>query len=144
MRPNKSAPASVMIQTSRTVGRAVRLKLMNRRKKSGLKRFGLRLILFSAFSSDDRRFCDRMDAGMNDRRPGERYDTVDVRRADLYPTRIASGRLESGKRTIIECQLENIAVGVRGQTLAAGGASVLLRVIPEGNGRQAGRCAGHP
>jgi HlyD family secretion protein len=64
--------------------------------------------------------------------PGERYDTVNVRRADLFPTRSASGRVESSKRTIIECQLENIAVGVRGQSLAAGGASVLLTVIPEG------------
>jgi len=45
----------------------------------------------------------------------------------------ASGRVESSKRTVIECQLENIAVGVRGQTLAAGGASVLLSVIPDGS-----------
>ena len=44
----------------------------------------------------------------------------------------ASGRVESSKRTVIECELENIAVGVRGQRLAAGGASVLLSVIPEG------------
>ena len=64
--------------------------------------------------------------------PGERYSTTGVRRADLFPTRLASGRVESGKRTIVECQLENIAVGVRGQRLAAGGASVLLSVIPEG------------
>jgi HlyD family secretion protein len=63
---------------------------------------------------------------------GERFSTVNVRRADLFPTRTASARVESGKRTIIECQLENIAVGVRGQRLAAGGASVLLSVIPEG------------
>jgi HlyD family secretion protein len=45
---------------------------------------------------------------------------------------MATGRVESAKRTIIECELENIAVGVRGQRLAAGGASVLLSVIPEG------------
>jgi HlyD family secretion protein len=65
--------------------------------------------------------------------PGERYQTIDVRRADLFPTRIASGRLESGKRTIIECELENVAVGIRGQRLTAGGASVLLSVIPQGS-----------
>ena len=68
----------------------------------------------------------------NRKSPAERYLTTDVRRADLFPTRIASGRLESGKRTIIECQLENVAVGVRGQRLTAGGASVLLSVIPQG------------
>jgi HlyD family secretion protein len=62
----------------------------------------------------------------------ERYVTAGVRRVDLFPTCVASGQVESGKRTIVECQLENIAVGVRGQRLAAGGASVLLSVIPEG------------
>jgi HlyD family secretion protein len=68
----------------------------------------------------------------NRRAPAEHYRTTDVRRADLFPTRIASGRLESGKRTIIECKLENVAVGIRGQRLTAGGASVLLSVIPQG------------
>jgi len=65
--------------------------------------------------------------------PGERFVTTGVRRADLFPTLTASGRVESSKRTVIECQLQNIAVGVRGQSLAAGEASVLLSVIPEGS-----------
>ena len=63
----------------------------------------------------------------------ERYVTAGVRRADLFPKLTASGRVESSNRTVIECQLENIAVGVRGQRLEAGGASVLLSVIPEGS-----------
>lgn len=63
----------------------------------------------------------------------EHYTTRAVERADLFPVRLASGRVESGKRTVIECQLENIAVGVRGQRLTANGASVLLSVIPEGS-----------
>ena len=63
----------------------------------------------------------------------EHYITRAVQRADLFPIRLASGRVESGKRTVIECQLENIAVGVRGQRLTASGASVLLSVIPEGS-----------
>jgi HlyD family secretion protein len=63
----------------------------------------------------------------------ERYLTTDVRRADLFPTVTATGRVESAKRTVIECELENIAIGVRGQRLDAGGASVLLSVIPEGS-----------
>jgi HlyD family secretion protein len=61
-----------------------------------------------------------------------RYFTTGVRRADLFPKLTASGRVESSKRTIIECDLENVAVGVRGQRLAAGGAAMLLSVIPEG------------
>src|ERR1700678_1014335 len=61
----------------------------------------------------------------------EHYITRAVQRADLFPIRLASGRVESGKRTVIECRLENIAVGVRGQRLTASGASTLLSVIPE-------------
>jgi HlyD family secretion protein len=63
----------------------------------------------------------------------EHYITRAVQRADLFPVRLASGRVESGKRTIIACELENIAVGVRGQRLTANGSSVLLSVIPEGS-----------
>jgi HlyD family secretion protein len=62
----------------------------------------------------------------------DRYMTAGVRRMSLFPTTKASGRVESGKRTIIECRLENLTVGVRGQRLAASGASTLLSVIPEG------------
>jgi HlyD family secretion protein len=64
--------------------------------------------------------------------PSEHYFTIGVKRADLFPTLTASGRVESSKRTIIECELENIAVGVRGQRLSSSGASVLISVIPEG------------
>jgi HlyD family secretion protein len=67
------------------------------------------------------------------RSPRERYITRGVQRTDLFPIQLASGHVESGKRTIIECELQNIAVGVRGQRLTATGASVLLSVIPEGS-----------
>ncbi len=63
----------------------------------------------------------------------EQYMTHAVHRTDLLPIRLASGRVESGKRTVIECKLENLAVGVRGQQLVASGASILLSVIPEGS-----------
>jgi HlyD family secretion protein len=66
------------------------------------------------------------------RPPSEHYATTGVRRANLYPTLMASGRVESAKRTVIECQLENVAVGVRGQRLSAGGASTLISVVPDG------------
>lgn len=69
----------------------------------------------------------------HDRLRAERYLIGDVRRADLFPTLTATGRLESGKRTVIKCELENVTVGVRGQRLMAGGASTLLSVVPEGS-----------
>ena len=68
--------------------------------------------------------------------PSERYFTTGVKRTDLFPTLTASGRVESSKRTIIECDLENVAVGVRGQGVSAGGASVLLSVDTGRNDRQ--------
>ncbi len=64
--------------------------------------------------------------------PAGRYTVTDVRRANLYPTLIASGRVESSKKTVIECQLENVAVGVRGQRIMAGGASTLISVVADG------------
>jgi len=47
----------------------------------------------------------------------ERYVTTGVRRADLFPTLTASGLVESSKRTVVECELENITVGVRDRGL---------------------------
>jgi HlyD family secretion protein len=65
------------------------------------------------------------------RPPSERYMLTGVQRTDLYPKVTASGLVESSKRTVITCELENLVVGVQGQRIAAGGASVLLRVVPE-------------
>jgi HlyD family secretion protein len=62
-----------------------------------------------------------------DRRPlRDRYHVQEVVRTDLAPILNAPGRLESSKRTVIRCQLENIA------GTAGGGASTLLSVLPEG------------
>jgi HlyD family secretion protein len=61
-----------------------------------------------------------------DRRPlRERYEFKYVGRIDLNPVLNAPGRLESSKRTIIRCELENIA-GARGAS------STLLTLLPEG------------
>src|SRR5690242_2192649 len=69
----------------------------------------------------------------NARKPArERYPLSDVRRAVLRPTLRAGGRVESGRRTVIECQLENLSAGVQGQRITTSGASVLLKLIPEG------------
>jgi HlyD family secretion protein len=64
--------------------------------------------------------------------PARKYALADVRRMDLFPEHTASGRVESSKRTLIECELENITIGIMGQRFTAGGASVLLSVVPEG------------
>jgi HlyD family secretion protein len=67
------------------------------------------------------------------RRPaGERYELVGVHRADLLPILTASGRVESSKRTVIECTLERIGVGVQGRGIATSGAATLLTLVPEG------------
>jgi HlyD family secretion protein len=67
------------------------------------------------------------------RPPAEKYTLANVCRTDLYPALTASGRVESSTRTVIECELENITVGVLGQRLWAGGSSVLLSIVPEGS-----------
>jgi HlyD family secretion protein len=72
------------------------------------------------------------------RSPAERYALANVRRTDLYPELTASGRVESSKRTVVECELENISIGVLGERLTAGGASVLLSIVPEGSVVQKG------
>ena len=61
-----------------------------------------------------------------------------MRRVNLSPMVIASGRVESSKRTVIQCELENWGVGARGGRVARGGASTLIRVIPEGTTVQRG------
>ena len=105
--------------------------MQQRRKLSRIRTLGLSLIVLcaicavAAFVFMRVRLLARNSAA-------ERYFTTDVKRTDLFPTFLASGRIESSKRTVIECELENVAVGVRGQSVAAGGAAVLLSVIPEG------------
>ena len=72
----------------------------------------------------------------------EKYALAHVSRTDLFPALTASGRVESSKRTLIECELENITIGIMGQRFTAGGASVLLSVVPEGSYVQQGRRPG--
>ncbi|MHB1560483.1 MAG: efflux RND transporter periplasmic adaptor subunit [Isosphaeraceae bacterium] len=63
--------------------------------------------------------------------PAEQYVLTDVRRADLFPRIRASGRVQSSKRTTIECELERFDGG-HGQGGSSGGASVVLQLVPEG------------
>lgn len=59
--------------------------------------------------------------------------TAPVRRTDLTVNMRAGGRVDSSKRTVIECELEAMAVGVQGQALSGGGASTLLSIVPDGS-----------
>ena len=122
-----------VVRSSKNVAGGKVIKFMSKRMKSRRSRFLFRLtVLVGAFATV-------AGAGFgwahwhNHGSLDDRYITQGVQRADLFPIRLASGRVESGKRTVIECQLENIAIGVRGQRLTASGASVLLTVIPEGS-----------
>jgi len=62
-----------------------------------------------------------------------RVATATVRRADLDASLTAGGTVESSSRTVIECELEAIDIGVRGQTRSGGGASTILSIMPEGS-----------
>jgi HlyD family secretion protein len=63
-----------------------------------------------------------------DRRPlRDRYVFRHVSRSDLSPVLNAPGRLESSKRTVVRCELENISGGTSGS-----GSSILLTLTPEG------------
>jgi HlyD family secretion protein len=66
-----------------------------------------------------------------DHRPlRERLAVSKVHRADLHPVLSVVGRLESTKRTVIRCELENLGVG---SAQSSGSASVLLEMAPEGS-----------
>jgi HlyD family secretion protein len=70
----------------------------------------------------------------NERRPvSERYHLVKVGHRDLVPVLSAPGRLDSSKKTVVRCELENIAGGA-----SAGGASVILELLPEGSAVKTG------
>ncbi|MCA1684897.1 MAG: efflux RND transporter periplasmic adaptor subunit, partial [Planctomycetia bacterium] len=59
--------------------------------------------------------------------------TATVRRTDLVVSMTAGGRVDSSSRTVIECELEALSVGVQGRSVAATGASTLLSIIPDGS-----------
>jgi HlyD family secretion protein len=55
-----------------------------------------------------------------------------VRRRDMNITLTVGGRVDTSERTLIECELERLELSVRGQAMAGGGASTILRVVPDG------------
>ncbi len=74
----------------------------------------------------------------------EIYRFVRVERTALEPSLKAPGRVESSKRTIIKCELENLSSGAVGTNASsssaamaaasagAGGASTMISLVPEG------------
>jgi len=56
-----------------------------------------------------------------------------VGRSDLVPVLSAPGRLDSSRKTVVRCELENIAGSGGG-----GGASLILSLLPEGTAVKAG------
>jgi HlyD family secretion protein len=55
-----------------------------------------------------------------------------VRRVDLRVSLQASGLVESAKRTLITCEIENLRLRSRGEELYIGGASTIISLLPEG------------
>jgi len=68
----------------------------------------------------------------------EKYRFAPVSRTVLEGSLTTHGRLESSKRTVVECELESLSIGVMGRSMSAGGASTLLTVIPDGTPVKAG------
>ncbi len=58
--------------------------------------------------------------------------TIPVRRSDLHVKLTSAGRIDSAERTLIECELERLEFGIKGQAVGGGGASTILTVIDEG------------
>ncbi|MEO6811301.1 MAG: efflux RND transporter periplasmic adaptor subunit [Isosphaeraceae bacterium] len=56
-----------------------------------------------------------------------------VRRTDLHVTLVAGGLVESAKKTLIECELQNLRFSSHGQSIQAGGHSTILELIPDGS-----------
>ncbi len=56
-----------------------------------------------------------------------------VRRSDLFTSMTAPGRVESARNTLVECELENLAFSSEGRTVAAGGNSTILEIVPDGS-----------
>jgi HlyD family secretion protein len=62
----------------------------------------------------------------------ENLVTGAVRRRDLNVTLTVGGRVDTAERTVIECELERLELSVKGQAMTGGGASTILRVVPDG------------
>jgi HlyD family secretion protein len=58
--------------------------------------------------------------------------TGTVRRRDMNVTLTVGGRVDTSERTMIECELERLELSITGQAMTGGGASTIIRVVPDG------------
>jgi HlyD family secretion protein len=103
--------------------------MRRRRWRNGLSGLGVMVVLAATAGLSGKLVSQYFPA----RRGRDSLTTVAVRRADLHVTLTAGGRVESSQQTIIECELENLEVGVRGQRMTAGGVSTVLSLVPDGS-----------
>jgi HlyD family secretion protein len=104
------------------------IPMRRRRWRHGLTGVGILLVLAVTVGVSSR-LASRFFPAKGER---EELIAVAVRRADLQGKLSAGGRVESAQQTMIECELENLEVGVRGQRMMAGGVSTVLSLVPEG------------
>ncbi|HEU5116062.1 MAG TPA: hypothetical protein VFT74_05230, partial [Isosphaeraceae bacterium] len=60
-------------------------------------------------------------------------------REDLFVTVSASGEIECVRRTLIECDLDNLTTGIGGQRFGTNGSSTIIDLIPEGTYVESGQ-----
>jgi HlyD family secretion protein len=67
------------------------------------------------------------------RSPLEGIPIVKVRRAELYATVLAGGRVESAQSTEVRCALEALDIPGQGGGQSVGGTSTILQLVPDGS-----------
>ncbi len=60
-------------------------------------------------------------------------------REDLFVTLSASGEIDSVRRTLIECDLDNLSTGIGGQRFGTNGSSTIIDLVPEGTYVESGQ-----
>jgi len=64
--------------------------------------------------------------------PLQHFPRMTVAKVDMSTLLTASGRVESSHNTVINCELERLEIRSQGRSVASGGASVILSLVPEG------------
>src|SRR5690348_8417312 len=84
--------------------------------------FGLKGVLaLSGLAITGAAFGYAYSRGRGPSRPAPEVPRVAVRRMEIYPSLVAGGQVESTKKTLIECELENLSYSNEGRSLSASG-----------------------
>lgn len=67
------------------------------------------------------------------RDPLEGTERIPAFRTDLVATLNAGGDVQSAKRTLIECELENLRIGSSMGGMNVGGSSTIIEIVPDGS-----------